>query len=203
MESLGDAYSERALPGRDPRRVVAGAALFAAGALAVVVGMLLVTTPLSALAGASGEQAAQRLAGLLAGLGIPAALLGVVAVLPARRHERAGAVVGAAVCVLGVALFWHAYPVRWTGSGQSLAFETSMVYFLGGCIAFWFVLTAIADYRTRNNPYGTVELELTRQGRTRTVEVSRREYQQYRRAIRGDGGENEQVIRELESRFED
>ncbi|MFB6308483.1 MAG: hypothetical protein ABEH35_04060 [Haloarculaceae archaeon] len=203
MESLGEAYTDSRWADRDPRRVFAGLALFVAGTLTIVVGILAVTTPLSAAVGASGEQAAQKLAGVLAGVGIPAVLLGVVAVLPSRRRERLGVLAGATLCLAGVGLFEYAYPTRWTGTGESLAFPTAMVYFLGGSIAFWFVLRTVADFRTRNNPRGTVELELTREGRTRTVEVSHDEYQRYRQAIRGDGGETEQVVRELESRFDD
>jgi hypothetical protein len=46
-------------------------------------------------------------------------------------------------------------------------------------------------------------MDLTQQGETKTVQVSRQEYNQYREALRGDGGESEQVIREIESKFED
>lgn len=203
MESLGDAYGESRWEGRDPRRVYAGITLFALGALAVVTGILIVTTPLSALFGAETTTAAQEIAGVLAGLGVPASLAAVVVVLPASRRERLGVLAGTALCVVGVGLFDYAYPTRWTGTAESLAFPTTTVYFLGGSIAFWFVFTAIASYRVRNNPHGTVQVELKRQGETKTVELSRHEYTEYKRAVRGDGGETEQVIRELEERFEE
>jgi len=203
MESLGDAYGGSRWNGRDPRRVYAGVALLVVGVAAIVAGILVVTTPLSSLFGAETTTAAQSVAGVLAGLGVPASLAAVVVVLPATRRERLGVLAGTVCCVVGVVLFDRAYPGQWTGTAESLAFPTTVVYFLGGAVAFWFVFTAIASYRVRNNPHGTVRLELKHRGETKTVEVSRDEYTEYKRAVRGDGGETEQVIRELEDRFEE
>jgi len=203
MERLGDAYGGRRWEGRNPRRVYAGAALAALGALAVVLGLLVVTTPIGGWLGASDLRAAEKLAGTLGGLGIPAMFLGVVAVLPSSRRENAGVLVGAGLCLLGVVLFQVAYPERWTTGGETLAFETTMAYFLGTALAFSFVFTAMASFRTRNNPQGMVRLELTREGKKQTVTVTREEYQRYAAAISSDGGETEQIIRELESRAEE
>lgn len=203
MESLGDAYAGTRWEGRDPRRVCAGAALFALGVVAVVAGIVVGTGSVDGLVGAADTVEAQGIAGVVAGLGIPALMLGVVFVLPASRRERLGVLAGTLLCVAGVWLFTRAYPTRWAGTADSLAFPTTLTYFLGGCVAFWFVFTAVADFRVRNNPTGTVRMELTRQGETKTVQVPRNEYRQYRDAIRSDGGETEQVIRELESRFDD
>ena len=200
MENLGDAYGGRRWEGRDPRRVYAGATLGGLGALAVVLALLVVTTPLSDLLGLADLRAAEKLAGTLGGLGIPAMFLGVVAVLPSSRREQVGVLVGAGLCLVGIGLFQVAYPERWTTGAETLAFETAMAYFLGAALAFWFVFTAMASFRTRNNPQGMVRLELTRQGESKTVTVSRQEYQRYAEAIRSDGGETTQVIRELESR---
>ena len=99
MTSLSEAYDDRGWEGRDPRRVSAGAALFVSGALAVVVAILVPTTDLAALADATTETGVRRLAGTLAGLGIPAMFLGVVVVLPASRRERLGVVAGAFLSV--------------------------------------------------------------------------------------------------------
>jgi len=203
MEHLGDAYGGRRWEGRDPRRVYAGATLGLLGALAVVLGLLVVTTPVGDWLGATSLRGAEKLAGTLGGLGIPAMFLGVVAVLPSSRRENAGVVVGATLCLVGIGLFQVAYPHRWTTGAETLAFETAMAYFLGAALAFWFVFTAMASFRTRNNPQGMVRLELTRQGESRTVTVSREEYQRYANAVKSDGGETQQIIRELESRAEE
>jgi hypothetical protein len=203
MENLGDAYGGRRWEGRDPRRVYAGAALAIVGALAVVTGLLLVTTPLSDLLGITDLRAVEKLAGTLGALGIPAMFLGVVVVLPSSRRENFGVVTGTALCLVGVALFQVAYPYQWTRGAQTMAFETTMTYFVGATLAFWFVFTAMASFRTRNNPQGMVRLELTRRGEKKTVQVSREEYQRYAEAIRSDGGQTEEIIRELESRADD
>jgi hypothetical protein len=89
--------------------------------------------------------------------------------------------------VAGVALFWNVYPQRWAGAQNSLAFEVAIVYFVGGCLALWFVFAAIANFKLRNNPAGKVSLEIRKEGETRTVEVTRSELQRYRQ-LAGDGG---------------
>jgi hypothetical protein len=203
MEHLGDAYGNRRWEGRDPRRVYAGAALGMLGALTVIVGLLVVTTPLGDLLGASDLRAAEKLAGTLGGLGIPAMFLSVVAVLPSSRREQVGVLAGTVLCLVGIGLFQVAYPYQWTTGAETLAFETAMAYFSGAALAFWFVFTAMASASTRNNPQGMVRLELTRQGESKTVTVSREEYQRYAKAVRSDGGETEQIIRELESRADE
>ncbi len=203
MESLGDAYGESRFQGRDPRRVYAGAALVAVGVVAIVAAIVVGTGSVNGLVGAESVVAAQGIAGVVAGLAIPALMVGVVVVLPASRRERLGVLAGTVLCLAGVWLFTAAYPHRWTDGANALAFPTMVTYFVGGCVAFWFVFTAVADFRVRNNPTSAVRLELKRQGETKTVQVSRDEYRQYRNALRGDGGETEQVIRELESRFEE
>lgn len=202
MTSLSEAYDDRGWEGRDPRRVSAGAALFVVGALAVVVAILVPTTDLATLADATTRTAVRRLAGTLAGLGIPAMFLGVVVVLPASRRERLGVVAGAFLSVGGVFLFRYAYPTRWVSSGESLAFPTAMLYFVGGSVALWFVFSAVATFKLRNNPHGTVTLEVVRQGETREIEVSRDEYRRYREAARDDDRDDAAVRRELESRLD-
>ncbi|MFB6183350.1 MAG: hypothetical protein ABEI96_02240 [Haloarculaceae archaeon] len=197
MQSLGEAYDRRNWQVRDGRRLAVGSGLFAAGALALVVALLLVTTPLSGLVGATAPTVVKRYAGTLAGLAVPALLLGVVVVVPSSRRERAGALVGATLSVVGVGLFWYAYPAHWTGTTGSLAFETAMVYFLGSIVALWFEFTAVATYKTRNTPGGTVTLSVKRQGDTRTVQVSQQQYDEYRKTLRSDGGDDQQVIEDL------
>ena len=69
-----------------------------------------------------------------------------------------------------------------------------MLYFVGGSVALWFVLSAVATFKLRNNPQGTVSLEITRAGQTQTVSVSRDQYRRYERAIReGDAAVREEL----------
>ncbi|MFW5955872.1 MAG: DUF7139 domain-containing protein [Halorhabdus sp.] len=201
MASLGEAYGNSRWGDRDPHTVYAGIAVFVVGALAIVAAIGLVTTPLSAVFDLD-EMATYRVAGIVAGLGVPATLSGVVAVLTASRRQQVGVVVGAVVAVVGVGLFAHAYPTHWTASGSPLAFYTAVVYVAGGLLALGSVFAALANAHVRNNPHGTVRLRLTRQGETRTVEVSREDYRRYAKAV-SDGGEDTAIIREIESKYED
>lgn len=187
MPSLDEAYNRGSVTERDSRRVAGGLALGVTGALAVFGAIVLL-----ALAGDATLAKAQ--AGVLAGLGVPAMFLAVVVVLPASRRARLGVVLGSVLSVAGTWLFWQAYPARWTRTANSMAFETVMLYGVGGAIALWFVFSAVASFRRRNNPQGTVELEVVRQGQTKTVEVSRDRYQR----IVSDGGDASDVIREIE-----
>jgi len=202
MARLGDAYTDRRWVDRDPRWVAVGAGSFAAGVVAVVVAILLVTTPLSAVVGVAGKFPSRWTGGILAGVGVPAMFLGVVAVLPSGRHEAITVVVGAALCIVGVYLFANAYPSDWPPAEPSMAFETTMTYFAGCALALWSVVSSVVTFRVRNNPQGTVRMELTRQGQTTTIQVPRQEYQRYEQALRGDSGEDDQVVQEIESRFE-
>ena len=187
MPSLDEAYERKRANGPRSRRVVAGLALVAGGVVAVVAALAL-------LAVYGDTAAANQQAGAIVGTGIPVMLLGVVVVLPASLHERVGVVMGTVLAGVGVALFWHAYPGRWTQTANPLAFETLLVYGVGCAVALWFVFTAIATFRRRNNPHGTVQLEVVRQGKTQTVQVSNDRY----RDIVSDGGDAEAVIKEIE-----
>lgn len=187
MPSLDEAYDQEQFTQRDPWRVRGGLALGVLGALGVLAAIGLVAV-------AGDTTAAKGQAGVLAGLGVPAMLLAVVFVLPASSRQRIGVILGSAVTLVGVSLFWQAYPTQWTQTADPLAFETVMVYGVGGAVALWFVFTALATLRLRNNPQGTVELEVVRNGGTRTVEMSRDRY----RSMVSDGGDASSVIEELD-----
>jgi hypothetical protein len=189
MPSLDDAYDRRWDGLRDPQRVGVGLVIAGLGAFAVLAAMALVAL-------SPGETGPMRLAGIVAGVGIPAMLLGVVVVLPASRRNRLGVLAGTALTGVGVALFAYAYPERWTRTADSLAFETLTVYAVGCAVGLWFVFSALAAQRLRNNPIGTVELEVVREGETRTVEVSRDRY----RELVSDGGDAREVLEDLEDR---
>jgi len=192
MPSLDEAYNRRWDGLRDPHRVGVGLVLAAVGGLAVLAAMALVAL-------GPENTGAKRSAGIAAGLGVPAMLLGVVVVLPASRRNRLGVLAGTGLTVLGVLLFWFAYPDRWTRTADSLAFETLGVYAAGCVIGLWFVFSALASTRLRNVPRGTVELEVVREDETRTVKVSRDRYE----ALVGDGGSDDEVLTELETGSED
>jgi hypothetical protein len=171
MTSLTEVYDGTAR-GVTSRRLYAGTALVGLGAALAVVAVLVATTDLFGgfVAALSGDLAARfatvRVAGVLAGLGVPAALVGVFIVLPAGRRVRAAAAISASLCLLGVALFWHAYPAHWRGYGDELTLQVSTVYLLGLLTAIWCLFSAVATFKTRNDPGGNLEMNVTRHTKT-------------------------------------
>ncbi|RQG91960.1 DUF7139 domain-containing protein [Natrarchaeobius chitinivorans] len=176
MTSLTDVYEGDARGVTSPRRLYAGTALVLVGAVLAAVAVLFAATDLfgwfvGSLAWEMGETyASVRIAGLLAGLGVPVALVGVFIVLPASRRVKAAAAISATLCVFGVALFWHAYPYHWNGVGDDLTFQVSVVYLLGLFTAVWCLFTAVVNFKTRNDPGGMLEMNVTRRNQT-IVEV--------------------------------
>jgi hypothetical protein len=172
MTSLTEVYQGGA-GGADLRRLYAGVGLFAAGALLTVGGIVVGTS-----AGGGGvfglsKFAARELAGVLAGIGLPATFLGAMTVLPkASRRIRAAGWLGALVALGGVAAFVTVYPGRWFGMTPDYTLPVTAVYFAGAITTFWCLFVAVANFKARNDPGGTVRLEVTKEGKTRVVEVS-------------------------------
>lgn len=171
MPSLAEAYDRR---GREPGaryRRAAGAATFVVGACALLAGVVLASTEVGQAVGWDVYQA-WHVAGVLGGLGAPALLVGVVVALPTRTREQVLVGLGAAICAAGVVLFWYVYPERWYGvTPDHLTFEVAAVYAVGALIALWYVLSAVATFRARNDPQGTVTVEVRTGSETEVVEL--------------------------------
>jgi hypothetical protein len=180
MTSLGEVYGGTRKQEAETGRLYAGVVLFLAGAGLVLAGVVVATTGLLRGGGTSIYEV-RELGGILAGVGVPAVFIGVLIVLPADRDTRAAAVVGAAVAVLGVALFVHAYPCQWSGAtcapAGDLTLPTVGIYTLGAMITMWSMFVGIATFKRRNDPGGTVRMNVTRQGETKIVEVNPRQEQ--------------------------
>jgi hypothetical protein len=172
MTSLADVYEGQLGEEASRRRLVAGVGLFLAGALLVGVGIVAATTNFFGIFGLNTWQS-WEVAGTLAGLGLPAVFVGVFMILPASDQQRAAAAIGASVAVLGVAFFLYAFPGRWHGDPQNLTLPVVTVYSLGTLVTFWCLFVAIANFKTRNDPGGTVTLEIKREGGVQTVEVTK------------------------------
>ncbi|WP_254530518.1 DUF7139 domain-containing protein [Natrinema gelatinilyticum] len=175
MTSLTEVYDGTA-PGVTSRRLYTGTALVLLGGLLAVVAVLVATTdPVGGfVAELSGGMAAQfatvRAAGVLAGLSVPTVLVGVFVVLPASRRIQATAAISASLCMLGVTLFWHAYPHQWRYGSDQLTLEVSAIYLLGLLTAIWCLFAAVATFKRRNDPGGHLEMNVTRHNKT-VVEV--------------------------------
>ncbi|WP_435146478.1 DUF7139 domain-containing protein [Halobaculum sp. P14] len=174
MTSLSEVYEGQVGEYASLRRLYLGVGLFSLGAFLVISGIVVAATDLGV--GTFGLTMAREYGGVLAGLGVPATFLGVFTVLPAGRRTQAAAVVGTGVAVLGVALFSHAYPCHWSGTNcgaglANLTLPTVGVYFLGAITTFWCLFAGVANFKSRNDPGGTVSLEITREGETQVIEV--------------------------------
>ncbi|RKD95212.1 DUF7139 domain-containing protein [Halopiger aswanensis] len=177
MTSLTEVYDGNGR-GVSRRRLYAGSGLVLCGAVLAVVAVLVATTDLFADLvvgftdwGMAEQFTVVRVAGVLAGMGVPAALVGVFIVLPAGRRVRAAAAISASLCLLGVVLFWHAYPENWRYGEQTLTLEVSAIYLLGLFTAVWCLFTAVVNFKTRNDPGGMLEMNVTRRNQT-IVEVN-------------------------------
>jgi hypothetical protein len=172
MASLTEVY--RGKSGAGLRRLYAGVTLFGVGAVLVTAGLVVASTGIGSRFG-FGLYRSRELAGVLGGLGFPAVLLGTMVALPrASRRLRTAAAVGAAVCLLGVGMFARWYPVDWIGgSGNTtMTLVVATTYFVGTILTTWSLFTAVANFKARNDPGGTISLEITKAGETRVVEVS-------------------------------
>ncbi|MFC7070914.1 DUF7139 domain-containing protein [Halobaculum lipolyticum] len=192
MSSLAEVYEGQVGEYASLRRLYLGVAAFSLGALLVVAGIVIAATDVTAVTLGWNLGQARETAGILAGLGIPTTFLGVLVIMPTSPRTQAAAVVGAGVAVLGVALFAHAYPCHWSGSQcggnpVDLTLPTAGVYFLGAFTAFWCLFTGVANFKARNNPGGTVSLEITREGETKVIEVPKATAEEIRGA-KGDTG---------------
>ncbi|TQQ83417.1 ribonuclease BN [Halonotius terrestris] len=164
MTALSDAYAGTVAAERSRHRLVLGVALFLLGSILVVAGIVAAGSGVLTARGVSlGE--ARWLAGILGGIGVPAVFLGIFTILPASRTTRGTALIGASVAMFGVALFAHAYPCQWIGNtcatdAANLTLPTAGVYFAGTLTTFWCLFTAVANFKTRNDPGGTVTMEI-------------------------------------------
>jgi len=168
MTSLTDVYDKGAGRAVSARQRLFGMALFGTGTLLVIAAIALATTELGAVFDLD-VIGSRHVAGVLAGFGIPAVLLGVFTVLPAKPLTRVTAGLGAVLSLFGVGLFVTAYPARWLSNEPSFAVATMLVYGLGVLVTFWCLFVAAATFKTRNDPGGTARIEVTDEGKIRVI----------------------------------
>jgi len=175
MTDLSEAYEGSVASQQGRHRLYLGVGLFLAGAVLLLAGIVIAGSGLLTSQGYSlGET--RWLGGILGGIGLPAVILGVFTILPASRRTRSAALIGASLSLFGVAIFSHAYPCQWIGTtcanpGIDLTLPTAGIYTIGTLTTIGCLLVGIANFKIRNNPGGTVTMEVTRQGETKTVEV--------------------------------
>ena len=188
MTSLSEVYKPDAEFQTSLRRLYAGLGLFALGGLLVIVAIFVAATGI-----VEPPRIAREWAGILGGLGVPAAVLGIFAVLPSGKRTRVAAVIGAALSLLGVALFVHAYPCQWVGSNclgdkTLLTLPVALLYSAGVITTLWCLFTGIVNFESRNNPGGTARVEVTTQGETKVIEVPTSELSKFSSSMGVLGG---------------
>ena len=172
MTSLTDVYEGEVGRVATRRQQLVGSGLFLAGGAGLVAAIALATTGVGTALGLDGY-AAREVAGVVAGIGLPAVVLGIFAVLPAGPRVRLAAVGGAGVALVGVAAFRQLYPYSWLADAPLLALGASTVYVAGVLTTFWCLFAALATFKTRNDPGGTARMAVTEEGTIKLVEESR------------------------------
>ena len=150
-ETFGDGTN-----GPTHRRPYVGRGLFVGG-----IGLLLGATALVvsvSIAGALGlgTAGARELAGALAGIGLAAALVGALSIVPTDRGAWNRALGGACLAVLGVGAFLWAYPGRWYGDGVDLTLSVLAVYVLGIAVVAAYLFASVVDPARRAERMGTL-----------------------------------------------
>jgi len=171
MTSLSDVYNGGINTVADPRQRRLGMGLFVIGAAMVVGAIPIATTDLSTVFGLD-SIAARRVAGILAGIGVPAVFVGIFVVLPASSTNRSAATIGASLAAFGVVLFSSAYPDQWLSTNPQLAIGTVAVYSLGTLITVWCLFISMATFDPRQDPGGTARVEITEEGKLRIISKS-------------------------------
>jgi len=131
------------------RQPYLGRGLFAGGIVALLVAAVLAASASVAGAVGLGTAGARELAGVFAGVGLAAALVGALAVVPADRSTWVRGLAGAFVAVCGVGAFLFAYPGRWYGDGADLTLSVVAVYALGVVTTASYLFAAVADLTGR------------------------------------------------------
>lgn len=173
MTSIGEVYDNQSRGMVNPRVLRFGLALFVVGVAIGFVSLLLATTTIGDAIGLDTFDARQ-IAGVLAGLAVPMVLVGTLALFPTSSRALAGAAIGAGIAMLGVALFWYAYPDDWAGYGRDLTPFVSVVYAIGLVTIAWALFSTVATFKRRNDPGGTLEFHLAPStGQPRLLEAAR------------------------------
>jgi cytochrome c biogenesis protein CcdA len=171
MTSLADAYGSAGRSAPSRRRKLAGAVLFLFGATSLVSAIGLATTNIGTSVGLTGY-AAREVAGVIAGIGLPAVILGIFTVLPSSQRTQLIAVLGTSIALVGVISFPMLYPSTWLSSAPIRTLGVSVIYILGVLTMFWCLFGALATFETRSSPGGTARMNVTEEGRIRLIEDS-------------------------------
>lgn len=114
-----------------PVEVYLGFALFFAGIALGALGLLLFLWSSTLTPTAGLYWPLRELAIVLAILGLPTFVLSLVVLLPVDRRARNGAVLGALICLVAIALFVTVYPEQWNVAGTDYSARGIAIYAAG------------------------------------------------------------------------
>jgi len=134
---------------RNHRQPYLGRGLFAGGIVLVLLAVVFAASASIVGLLGLGTTGARELAGALAGIGLAAALVGALAVVPTDRGAWYRGLAGGLLALGGVGAFLFAYPGRWYGDGADLAFSVLAVYAFGTVTTASYLFSAIADLTGR------------------------------------------------------
>ncbi|ERG96404.1 hypothetical protein [Haloquadratum walsbyi] len=161
MTSLAEAYNS-GTGGPSLRRLTFGLTLFLMGSMLIVSGIGVTTTQLLYGTDPAALTAKRQLGGVLAGVGVPAVLIGIFSILPSARLTKAAAAVGTGISLMGVFLFDHAYPCQWSGAvcgagKPDLTLLTVVTFSFGVMVTFWCLFIGVTNLRAadaESDPFG-------------------------------------------------
>lgn len=172
-ENLAEVYEQSWGEFESLKHLYVGTGMFIAGTLAVVIAIILATSTNVIPNHSVSEH--WELAGIIAGIGFPAVFSGVFIVLPSNTRRTVIALVGAAVVLAGVTGFTVVFPHQWHGDTPNYSIYVVGTYAIGAGALFYSMFSSIVDFKTRNDPGGTVTIKVTREGETEYIEVPRSE----------------------------
>lgn len=175
-ENLADVYTDNLGAFESIKHLYAGVVLFVLGLIFLGVAVFVATTTVLSGFGLNKWQH-WEVAGVIGGVGLPLALTGVIIVMPSQTRRTWMAIVGVVLCLTGVIGFYIAFPHQWVGDPTNRAFTVTSVYGVGSIITLWCMFSGIIDFKTRNNPGGTVRLKVTRHGSTEYIEIDKEKLQ--------------------------
>lgn len=175
-ENLADVYKDNIGAFESMKHLYSGVILFSLGFIFLSVAILLATTNVLTGFGLNKWQH-WEIAGVIGGIGFPLSLLGVIVVMPSRTRRTWMAIIGILLCIIGVIGFYVVFPHQWVGDPTNHSLSVTSVYSTGAIITLWCMFSGIIDFKTRNNPGGTVRLQVTRQGNTEYIEIDKEKIQ--------------------------
>ncbi|MDY6780486.1 MAG: hypothetical protein SV760_08080 [Halobacteria archaeon] len=159
MPSLAEVYERSVGEAENYERLYLGLGILALGTLMLIAGGVIgVSMPVASLFGADNATEQWDLGGVLAGIGIPLALIGIFTVLPTSKENNRVAAAGIGLGFLGVLSFVYAYPHMWYSDPVDLTWLVFLIYGTGIIVDLWALFRSVLDIEV-SLPRNSISLE--------------------------------------------